>query len=241
MDALGDIQDCLALRRNLLRASYGVSALLLLAAPIAAAVSLDVRMLALWLGLPCVFAGTLLADALALARWRHRQLDIWKRGGCNLAVTANALAALPSLPQASLAAMLRSLPILTPLQDRDLDRAGRAALAAFSDWRWAEETAAALLPGAVLALLSGTAAVLLLAKAFDVRSAAILFALLAGLLLIRFGAAGWRRGRFAAAIAALDADTVRALPGLVASLDWSTTSDVRRRTMLRIVERFVSR
>lgn len=241
MDALGDIRDCLALRRNLLRTSYGVSALLLLAAPIATAVSLDVRMLALWLGLPCVFAGTLLADALVLARWRHRRLDIWKRGGCNLAVTANALANLPNLPRASLAAMLRSLPVLTPLQDRDLDPARRTALAAFSDWRWTEETAAALLPGAILALLSGTAAVLLLARACDVRSAAVLFALLAGLLLIRFGAARWRRGRLAAAIAALDADAVRALPDLVASLDWSTTPDARRRTMLRILGRFVAR
>lgn len=189
-----------------------------------------------------VYVLFLLVDCGLLAGWRGRLLHAWRSGAVNLTGFAVAVASLSTLPRATLAALLRSLPILTPEQDRDLSPAGRAALAAFSDWRWAEETAAALLPGLLLTLPSGAATLLLLGWAApDLPGGIVLLSLAASLLLIRFGIPRWRRRQLEAALAALDAETARALPGLVASLDWTVTSEARRRAMLRTVEQRIPR
>jgi hypothetical protein len=75
----------------------------------------------------------------------------------------------------------------------------------------------------------------------DPQGGAILLGLLASLLLIRFGIPHWRRRQLAAALAALDAETVRTFPGLVASLDWTVTTEARRRMMLRTLDRLILR
>lgn len=202
----------------------------------------DRRGFAVLLALFWVYALFLLVDCGHLAGWRRHLLRAWRSGAVNLAGFAGAVTSVPILPRATLAALLRSLPILTPEQDRDLDPAQRAALAAFSDWRWTEETAAALLPSAVLALLSGAAAFALLGWAVpDLRCGVVLLALLAGLLLIRFGIPHWRRRQLAAALAAVDVESAQALPGLIASLDWTVTTEARRRMMLRTVKQRIPR
>lgn len=212
---------------------------LLLGLPLAI---LDRRGLALLLALFGFYAVFLLVDCGHVDHWRRRLLKAWQSGSVNLAVYANAMATLPGLPEATLTTMMRTLPKLTPAQDRDLGPEQRAALAAFSTWRWREETAAALLPSAILALLSGIAVALLLARvAPDARSGMVLLGLLAGLCLIRFAIPGRHRARLVRAVAALTPEQAGVLPDLVAGLDWSATPMARRRKMLRRLGQLVAR
>lgn len=212
---------------------------LLLGLPLAI---IDRRGLALPLSLFGLYLVFLLVDCGHVGHWRGRLLRAWHSGNVNLAVYAGAMAGLPALPRATLATMMRTLPGLTPAQDRDLSAAQRAALAAFSTWRWREETAATLLPGAILALLSGAAAALLLAGAApDARSGMVLLGLLASLWLIRLAIPGWQRARLTRAVADLAPAEAGGLPGLAASLDWSSTSTARRRKMIQRLGQLTAR
>lgn len=110
---------------------------------------------------PTCLSAYLLVDSLLHLLWRARTIAAWRTGELNLGVFAEGLASLPNLPKHSTQAILDTLPILPPLQDRDLSPPLRAALAALSDWRFAEETVAALLPATALGAFCAVVAIAL--------------------------------------------------------------------------------
>lgn len=155
--------------------------------------------LALLLLLPPAWGLYLVADALLVQAWRRALARQWRRGAVNLGIFAGAVATLPHLPAASTGVVLRSLPVLPPLMDRDLSVPQREALCAASDRSWA----AATLGGLLAPLLLGLAG---LGGALAVRGPApVLFLLaLAGcLVLLRFGIPAWLGRRLVHRSAAL--------------------------------------
>jgi hypothetical protein len=236
MDVVAEMSEVLARRRYLLRTLYLLFAVLLLGAVIAA-VFVGPRAIVACLLSPALLAAYLLADTLLLLRWRRRLARAWLLGRINLGVVAGALRALPSFPQTTIDALLRTLPIVPALRDRDLTEAERVAMAAFSDWRWTEETAAALLPGCIVGLLSaGITSLLLTAAALNTAAAAILSGLIVAAILLRLGLPERRRWRLASTLAAMTPECRRALLELARSLDWSGTPASRRDRMLRTLQ-----
>jgi hypothetical protein len=236
MDVVAEMSEFLARRRYLLRTLYLLFAVLLLGAVVAAAF-VGPRAMVTCLLSPALLAAYLLIDTLLLLRWRCRLARAWLLGRINLGVVAGALRALPSFPQATIDALLRSLPILPPLRDRDLKEAERIAMAAFSNWRWTEETAAALLPGCIVGLLSaGITSLLLTAAALNPAPVGILSGLIVAAILLRLGLPARRRRRLASTLAAMTPECHRALLELVHSLDWSGTPASRRDRMFRTLE-----
>lgn len=186
-DAVTATLHLLALRRRVLRlvavvASLAVALAIasLPLAPVSAASALPF-LLCLW---SCYIA----VDTWLVVRWRHGLLRAWQTGHVNLGAFANGIRSLPELPGPTTEALLRSLPIMPPLRDRDLATQERAVIAAFSNWRWTEEITSGLLPGALIGLPSALAVVLFVAVAPpDPATLGTLLALMAGAVVARHG------------------------------------------------------
>jgi hypothetical protein len=176
----------------------------------------------------------LLADTLCVRGWRHRAQAAWLSCDANLGVFASAVATIPFFPRQTVQALLRTLPVLEPSRDQALGAPMRRALAAFADWRWAEETTAGLLPSAVLALLGSSAAVLVLGAVPVGAGAAMLVpALFAGLVLLRVALPRGSRRRLDRALRELPEEARAEVAVLARGLDWSGTTAARRERLLR--------
>lgn len=233
IDGVADLRRILKARRRVLRALYVLFVVLALGAIIAAAF-FGLRSLAAYFLGPTLMAAYLMVDVVLLHRWRSRLSCAWLDGRINLGVLAGALRGLPSYPQATVDALLRTLPILPPLDDRDLTKPERVAIAAFSDWRWSEETSAELLPGCIVGLLSaGIASLLLPSVALNIAAAGILSGLVLAAVLLRFALPAQRRRRLASTLTPVCRS---ALLDLARSLDWSGTPAARRNHMLRTLQ-----
>ncbi len=160
-------------RRRLLRLLFSVVGLAVALAPPLLLASIRAAASAVLLA-PSFWAIYLLGDAFLVHRWRTRILAAWRAGILNLGVFAEGIATLPTLPKPSTRAVLDTLPILPPLQDRDLARAQREVLAALSDWHFAEGMARMLLPAAILGLASLAAALALYAGTFTAMEGVLL-------------------------------------------------------------------
>jgi hypothetical protein len=161
-DATAVTLHLLAMRRRVLRIVVVVAGL----AITLAIVSLPFAPLPAASAVPfllCLWCCYVAVDTWLVFRWRRGLLRAWQTGHVNIGVFAGAIRSQPKLPSPTMAALLRGLPILPPLRDRDLAAPVRAAVAAFSNWRWTEETMSGLLPGVLVGLASALATMLLLA------------------------------------------------------------------------------
>jgi len=207
------------------------------------ATSLVVATFAPWFACAsCLFGVTLfvlylIGDTALVGRWRRGILRPWVAGKLNIGVLAGALCTLANMPQATLREMIRSLPALAPLRDRDLTSVQREALAAFSDWCWTSETMAALAPGVAVGAGSAIVATVLLGLT---PSAATLArgctAVVAMSGVVRIVPPALARRRLLRTFVAAAPATRPALLVLISELDWSSTTEVRQRR-LRALER----
>lgn len=182
--------------------------------------------------LPSWFA-YLLADTLCVGAWRRRIHEEWLAGRTNLGVLAGAFATGTMLPQATVKSLLRTVPVLAPVVDRDLTPEARNALASFADWRWAEETTAGLLPNVIL----GIASLAMLLPLGGVPFVSALAALLALIVALRLLLPAVARRRFRRAMLALPDEAARLhIAGLAAGLDWEGPPAPRRRRLLAAFE-----
>lgn len=225
-------------RRRSLQALHILVGALVVAAPVLALLLAPLAAGGVLLQLPGAWALYLLVDAALLFVWRRRVLQAWSEAKANLGVLAEAVATLPNLPRPSVDAVLRTLPVLPPLRDRDLEPDARHAIAAFSDWCWTEVTASALLPSLLVAVPSTWAAMLLIARTLpNAGPAAIVAGLNIIVIMVRLGLPLEHKRRLLRALARVAPERRAAVLAVARDLDWSGLSDPRRLRMLRTLER----
>ncbi len=183
-----------------------------------------------------LWASYIAVDAWHVFRWRRGLMLSWRTDGIDLGVFANTIRSLPIFPQATVGALLHSLPILPPPCDCDLAAAEREAVAAFSDWRWIEETASVLLPGAVLGLAFGCVAMLVVGVTSpSATSIGMLCGLIAAVVFARLAFPARQRLLLTRAVAAVTPEGRSIVLELAGNLDWSRTRAPRRDRMLRML------
>jgi hypothetical protein len=175
-----------------------------------AILSLPLRPSVALAGPPCLlwlWTSYILVDTWLVFRWRAKLIGSWRTGEINLGIFAGASETLPTLPQNTIQTLLHTLPVLPPTRDRDLGDGERAAIAAFSDWRWSEQTAHSLLPSFLVGIPSACATILLITQ---LPPHGIVLGMVAGLIglavVLRFGLPARRRRRLARALASAPAN-----------------------------------